>query len=79
MISLAQSAALLAQIAGKAARLGGWIIELPERTLTWSDENCAIHEVPPGYRPTLKEGIEYFSCSRRSEHSAGDTADLYAL
>jgi PAS domain S-box-containing protein len=64
---LAQSAALLAQIAGKAARLGGWMIELPERTLTWSDENCVIHEVPPGYKPTLEEGIEYFPPEYRAE------------
>jgi len=48
------------RIAGRMARLGGWTIELPERKLTWSDENCAIHEVPPGYVPTLEEGIGYF-------------------
>jgi PAS domain-containing protein len=42
------------------ARLGGWTIELPDRTLNWSDENCAIHDVPPGYQPTLDEGIGYF-------------------
>jgi PAS domain S-box-containing protein len=64
---LAQSAALLAQMAGKAARLGGWTIDLPERTLTWSDENCAIHEVPPGYKPTLEEGIGYFPPEYRAE------------
>jgi PAS domain S-box-containing protein len=64
---LAQSAALLAQIAGKAARLGGWTIQFPERTLTWSDETCAIHDVPPGYRPTLEEGIDYFPSEYRAE------------
>ena len=63
----AQSAALLAQMAGKAARLGGWTIDLPERTLTWSDENCAIHDVPPGYKPTLEEGIGYFPPEYRAE------------
>lgn len=64
---LAQSTALLAQMAGKAARLGGWTIDLPERTLTWSDENCAIHDVPPGYKPTLEEGIGYFPPEYRAE------------
>jgi PAS domain S-box-containing protein len=63
----AQSAALLAQMAGKAARLGGWTIDLPERTLTWSDENCAIHDVPPGYKPTLEEGLGYFAPEYRAE------------
>ena len=64
---LAQSAAVLAQIAGRAARLGGWMITLPERELTWSDENCAIHEVPPGYKPTLEEGIGYFPAEYQEE------------
>jgi PAS domain S-box-containing protein len=48
------------RIAGRVARLGGWTIELPDRSLTWSDENCVIHDVAPGYQPTLEEGIGYF-------------------
>jgi PAS domain-containing protein len=63
----AQNAALLEKIAGRAARLGGWTIELPDRKLTWSDENCAIHEVPPGYKPTLEEGISLFPPEHRAE------------
>lgn len=64
---LARNAERLAYIAGKAARLGGWTIHLPDRTLVWSDENCAIHEVPPGYKPTLKEGIGYFLPEHREQ------------
>ncbi|HEU5070909.1 MAG TPA: PAS domain S-box protein [Verrucomicrobiae bacterium] len=56
---LEKTAALL-RIAGKAAHLGGWSIELPGRKLTWSDESCRIHDLPPGYQPTLEEGINYF-------------------
>ena len=48
------------RFAGRVAHLGGWAIELPGHTLTWSDENCLIHDVPPGYTPTLDEGIGYF-------------------
>jgi PAS domain S-box-containing protein len=55
------------RIAGRVAHLGGWVIDLPERTLTWSDENCAIHDVPPGYVPTLQEGIGYFLPEHRAE------------
>lgn len=55
------------RIAGRMARLGSWTIDLPERKLTWSDENCAIHEVPPGYVPTLDEGIGYFLPEDRPE------------
>ena len=48
------------RLAGRVARLGGWTIELPDHVLTWSDENCLIHDAPPGYQPTLEEGISYF-------------------
>ena len=54
------------RIAGRVARLGGWTIELPDRILTWSDENCVIHDVPPGYQPTLEEGIGYFLPEHRA-------------
>ena len=64
---LDQKTALLAQIAGKAAKLGGWSIRLPERTLQWSNENCDIHEVPHGYEPTLEEGISYYPEEFREE------------
>ena len=63
---LEQGAALL-RIAGKAARLGGWAIELPEYNLIWSDETCLIHDLPPGYRPTLEEGISMFPPESRVE------------
>lgn len=48
------------RVAGRMARLGSWTIDLPESKLTWSDENCAIHDQLPGYVPTLEEGIGYF-------------------
>jgi PAS domain S-box-containing protein len=63
---LSQSAALL-RIAGKAARLGGWAIELPGHNLIWSDETCLIHDLPPGYHPTLEEGISMFPPESRVE------------
>ena len=64
--ALQEKSLSIIRIAGKVARLGGWTIELPERTLTWSDENCAIHDVPPGYQPTLDEGIGYFLPEHRA-------------
>jgi PAS domain S-box-containing protein len=57
----------MVRIAGRVAHLGGWTIDLPERTLTWSDENCVIHDVLPGYTPTLEEGINYFLPEHRDE------------
>jgi PAS domain S-box-containing protein len=63
---LAESLALT-KIASRLARLGAWTIDLPERKLTWSDENCAIHDVPAGYQPTLEEGLNLFAPDDR-EH-----------
>ncbi|QBQ55491.1 response regulator [Nitrosococcus wardiae] len=58
-VELRQSQALL-QIAGRIARLGGWVIELPNYRVIWSDEVCAIHEEPPGTSPTTEEVFSYY-------------------
>jgi len=63
---LAETVAML-RIAGKVAHLGGWTIQLPSRVLTWSDETCAIHDLPAGYQPTLDEGLAYFPAEYRAE------------
>lgn len=57
----------LLRIAGKAARLGGWTLQLPERKYTWSDENCAIHDLEPGYQPTFDEAVNFFPPAHRAE------------
>jgi PAS domain S-box-containing protein len=61
---LAESLALT-RIANRLARLGAWTIDLPDRKLTWTDENCAIHDAPPGYQPTLEEGLSLFPPEHR--------------
>ena len=60
----------LQRIAGHIARLGGWSLDLASGELTWSDEMCAIHEVPAGHRPTLEEAIGYYLPEYRVEVSA---------
>ncbi len=57
---LRKSEALL-RIAGRTAKLGGWSLELPEFRTTWSDEVCAIHEMPPGTVPTLEQAIGFYT------------------
>ncbi|HET7040673.1 MAG TPA: PAS domain S-box protein, partial [Gemmatimonadales bacterium] len=56
---LAEQGPLL-RIAGRAARLGGWTLDLPAHTLRWSDEVCLMHDRPVGYAPTLAEGLGHF-------------------
>lgn len=50
----------LQRLAADLGRLGAWSMEVGDDTVTWSDEVCAIHEVPPGYAPTLAEALAFF-------------------
>lgn len=56
----ARSQTALLRIAGDAARLGGWSLQVPDLILTWSDVTRTIHEVPPGHTPGLQEAIEFY-------------------
>ena len=62
---LTQSEALL-KVAGGVARVGGWIIEVADKRVIWSDEMCSFHEMPPGYSPSLEEALGFFQADARS-------------
>ncbi|CDZ34743.1 Putative sensor histidine kinase with PAS/PAC and Response regulator receiver domains [Neorhizobium galegae bv. officinalis] len=51
----------LLEIAGKTAKLGGWVVHLPDRKLRCSDETWAIHERTGDEAITFEEGIGYFA------------------
>ena len=61
---------MLLRITGHAARLGGWSIELPNRRVTWSQEVCAILELPAGTVPSLEHAIEALSPDSRNHPHA---------
>jgi PAS domain S-box-containing protein len=63
---LKQSESLL-RIAGRLARIGGWAVELPVDRVVWSDEVCAIHEVPVGTQPTIEEAIGFYALEYREK------------
>lgn len=44
---------------GRIAGVGGWEVDLATSHVRWSDQTCRIHDVPPGYQPTLDEAIQY--------------------
>jgi len=50
---------------GRAAGVGGWEINLANDEIIWSDETCRIHDVPPGYHPTMKEALEFYAPDAR--------------
>jgi diguanylate cyclase (GGDEF)-like protein/PAS domain S-box-containing protein len=55
-----KQAEYLLKVAGSVARIGGWMIDVKTNTLQWSDEVAALHEMPPGYTPTVEEGVRMF-------------------
>ncbi len=60
-----QEAEALRVMAGRVAHFGGWIVELEPQRLIFSDEVCAIHELPPGTSPTLDEAISHYTAECR--------------
>ncbi|WP_458068220.1 sensor domain-containing diguanylate cyclase [Rhodanobacter sp. BL-MT-08] len=50
---------------GRAAGVGGWEVNLLTDEIIWSDETCRIHDVPPGYKPTLKEAVDFYAPQAR--------------
>jgi len=67
--ALRESQALL-EIAGRTARLGGWIADLRQRVVTWSDEVCAIFELPAGSTPGIEESLRLFTPEHRGHARA---------
>lgn len=53
---------LMLKMAGELAHLGAWTVDLTQNNkVTLSDEVCAIHDQPPGYSPTVEEGINQYA------------------
>ncbi len=54
---------------GRLADVGGWELEVATGQLSWSDGTCRLHEVPPGYQPTLAEALSYYPAGSRERVS----------
>lgn len=50
----------LLAIAGRVARIGGWMVDLASESVHWSDEVCALHDVPMGTTQRLHDAIDYY-------------------
>jgi PAS domain S-box-containing protein len=61
---LLQTQAVL-RMAGRAAKLGGWVFALAEGVLTWSDETAVIHDEPPGFSPAVDDAVGYYEPAYR--------------
>ena len=62
--SLRESKQLL-EATGRIARVGGWEMDAGTLEVRWTEETYRIHEMPQGYRPPLKDAIDFFHPSDR--------------
>ena len=46
--------------AGRIAGVGAWQIDLKTGQIVFSDQTCAIHGLPQGYRPTREELLRFY-------------------
>ncbi len=46
---------------GRVAGVGGWQFDLATGAVAWSEQTRAIHEVEPGFVPTLENAIEFYA------------------
>ena len=63
-IALRESESLLART-GAVAGVGGWELDLVREVLIWSRETMRIHEVEPGYRPSLQDALGFYTPKSR--------------
>jgi PAS domain S-box-containing protein len=68
-VNVAASEALL-RIAGRAGKLGGWSVSLPDRAVIWSDITARIHDEPHGCSPTLEQMLSYYAGDARQTMTA---------
>jgi diguanylate cyclase (GGDEF)-like protein/PAS domain S-box-containing protein len=50
---------------GRVAGIGGWEVDIASGAVHWSDQTCRIHDVAPGYRPTLSQAILFYAPEAR--------------
>lgn len=61
-----QEAQQLLKVAARLGRLGGWAVDLQDPRPVWSDDVCAILELPPGFRPDLGQAFSFFAPEHRA-------------
>jgi PAS domain S-box-containing protein len=71
-IELLESRALL-KAAGRLAAIGAWSYDATTGVM-WSDEVCEIHAMPPGTKPSLEAGLNFYVDEYREmvAQAAGD-------
>ena len=64
----------LMAIAGRAAHIGGWSVDLVTHEVEWSDMVARIHGMPPSDAPGVEAGINFYAPEHRERIRAAFTA-----
>lgn len=51
--------------AERIAGVGGWAVDLRQRAAQWTDQNCRIYGLAPGFQPAVDEHLKYFDPESR--------------
>ncbi len=62
----------------KVARVGGWEIDLNQRTMQWTQMTAVIHEVDPEYQPTIEKCVDFYKDGKNRERITGLIATAFA-
>ncbi|QWT19486.1 diguanylate cyclase [Bacillus sp. NP157] len=49
------------QRTSRVAGVGGWEFDLKSQKLRWTEQTCRIHDLPPGFEPSLDEALQFFT------------------
>ena len=52
-------------IASRVAQVAGWSFDLRQSSFEYSDELCALHDLPNGSRVSLKEALDFYAPESR--------------
>ncbi|MEO7007913.1 MAG: PAS domain S-box protein, partial [Caldimonas sp.] len=62
------------EIAGRVAHVAGWTYDLKERVFAYSDELCALHDLPAGSPVSLKQALDFYAPESRAAMRAAVNA-----
>ncbi|MFN3615062.1 MAG: PAS domain-containing protein, partial [Rubrimonas sp.] len=69
-LRLTGGADAIMSIAAQAARIGGWMLDVDTGRVRWTPELYALHEVEPGFAPSLAAGLSFFEGESRERAAA---------
>ncbi|MGH8798555.1 MAG: PAS domain S-box protein, partial [Caldimonas sp.] len=62
------------EIAGRVAHVAGWTFDLKDRVFAYSDELCALHDLPAGSAVSLKQALDFYAPESRAAMRAAVNA-----